>query len=503
MQTTNIGLLARAKRGCALALGAALAACAPVGPNYKPAELQQVQSFAAAPATAQTASADSAFGAAQRYAPGGAVPADWWELFNSKPMDELVRAALADSPTLDAARAALVQAQENLRAQYSVLYPGVDAAAGVRRQRTTGASAGLPDAPPNLYTLYNASVSVSYALDLAGGARRELEALLAQIDYQRLQLEAAWLALTGNVVTAALQEASLRAQIRATREVAQSQQDILDLAQRRFELGAVARGEVLAQSALLAQTRAALPPLEKALAQTRNALAALVGRFPVGAGLPESDLAQLTLPHELPLSLPSELARQRPDIRAAEALLHRASAEIGVAEAAKYPQLTLSAGYGSAATRTADLFSGASTAWNIGAALLQPVFHAGKLEAQRRAAVAAYDQAYAQYRQTVLAALRNVADVLDALEYDANTLKAQAEAEASASASLALAQRQFELGATSQLALLDAQRQAQQAKIGLVQAQAARLADTAALYQALGGGWWQRASNIEKGGVQR
>ena len=487
----------------ALVAAAAIAGCAPVGPNYKTPEVRPAQRFTAAPAAAQTASADSAFGAAQRFSPGGAVPADWWELFRSEALSKLVRAAIADNPTLDAARAALVQAQENLTAQYSVLYPGLDAAAGVRRQRTTGASAGLPSAPPNLYTLYNASVSVSYALDLAGGARRELEALLAQIDYQRLQLEAAYLALTGNVVTAALQEASLRAQIRATREVVQSQEEILGLVQKQFELGAVARADVLAQSALLAQTRAALPPLEKALAQTRNALAALIGRFPVGAGLPESELAQLELPHELPLSLPSELARQRPDIRAAEALLHRASAEIGVAEAAKYPQLTLSAGYGSAATRTADLFSGASTAWNIGASLLQPVFHAGKLEAQRRAAVAAYDQAYAQYRQTVLAALHNVADVLDALDYDAHTLRAQAEADASASTSLALAQRQFELGATSQLALLNAERQAQQAKIGLVQAQAARLADTAALYQALGGGWWQRASNIEKGSVQR
>jgi NodT family efflux transporter outer membrane factor (OMF) lipoprotein len=285
--------------------------------------------------------------------------------------------------------------------------------------------------------------------------------------------------------------------------VAQSQQDILELVQRQFDLGAVSRAEVLAQTALLAQTRAALPPLEKALAQTRNALAALVGRFPVGAGLPESDLAQLELPHELPLSLPSELARQRPDIRAAEALLHQASAAIGVAEAAKYPRLTLTSSFGSNALNSSALFGSSALAWSLGAGVLQPIFHAGALEAQRRAAVAAYDQAYAQYRLTVLAALRNVADVLDALDYDAHTLKAQAEAEASASASLALAQRQFELGATSQLALLNAERQAQQAKIGLVQAQAARLADTAALYQALGGGWWQRASNIEKGSVQR
>ncbi len=481
----------------------ALAACAPVGPNYKPPDAPRAPRYTEAPQPAQTASADSAYGRAQRFAPSGEIPSDWWDLFHSEALTKLVRTALADNPTLDAARAALTQAQENLNAQYSVLYPGVDAAAGARRQRSTGASSGLPNAPANLYTLYNASVSVSYALDLAGGARRELEALLAQIDYQRLQLEAAYLTLSGNVVTAAVQEASLRAQIRATHEVLRAQEAILALVQKQFALGAVARAEVLAQRAQLAQARATLPPLEKALAQTRNALAALVGRFPADAGLPESELAQMQLPHELPLSLPSELARQRPDIRAAEALLHRASAEVGVAEAAKYPQLTLSATYGTAATRTADLFGGATTAWNLGAALLQPVFHAGKLEAQKRAAVAAYDQAYAQYRQTVLAALRNVADVLDALDGDARTLKAQAEAEATARASLALARAQFELGSVSYLVLLNAERQARQAGIGLAQAQAARFADTAALYQALGGGWWQHGANVEKGSVQR
>ena len=486
-----------------LIAAAALSACAPVGPNYKPPNPPPTQRYTEAPLAQQTASAETAGGRAQRYSPAARIPADWWGLFHSEALTKLVRAAIADSPTLDAARAALVQAQENLNAQYSVLYPGVDASTGVRRQRTTGASSGLPNAPPNLYTLYNASVSVSYAIDVAGGARRELEALLAQIDYQRLQLEAAYLALTGNVVTAAVQEASLRAQLQATREVARSQEDILGVVQKQFELGAVTRAEVLAQRAQLAQLRTALPPLEKALAQTRNALAALVGRFPADAGLPESELAQLELPQELPLSLPSELARQRPDIRAAEALLHRASAEIGVAEAAKYPQLTLSATYGTAATQTADLFGGTTTAWNLGAGLLQPVFHAGKLEAQKRAAVAAYDQAFAQYRQTVLAAFRNVADVLDALDGDARALKAQAEAEASARASVELARQQFALGATSYLVLLNAERQDDQARIGLVQAQAARLADTAALYQALGGGWWQRSANIEKGSVQQ
>jgi len=497
------GVQMRAMKPLTLVALVAIAGCAPVGPNFKAPDPPQAERYTQSPLAAQTASADVAAGSAQRYAPGGEIPADWWELFRSEALGKLVRMAIADSPTLDAARAALVQAQENLKAEYSVLYPSVDASVGARRQRVTGASSGLPNSPPNVFTLYNASVNVSYAIDVAGGARRELEALLSQIDYQRLQIEAAYLSLTGNVVTAALQEASLRAQIRATREVAGAQEQTLGVVEKQFELGAVSRAEVLAQRAQRAQTLATLPPLEKALAQTRNALAVLVGRFPDGAGLPESELAQMQLPQELPLSLPSELTRQRPDIRAAEALLHRASAEIGVAEAAKFPQLTLSAAYGSAATRTANLFSGTSTIWNLGANLLAPIFHAGKLEAQQRAAVAVYDQALAQYRQTVLAAFRNVADVLEALEGDARTLKAQAEAEASARESLELARSQFELGAASYLVLLNAERQAQQARIGLVQAQAARFADTAALYQALGGGWWRRTENIDKGDVQR
>ncbi len=481
-----------------IAAAAALAGCSPVGPNYRPPEPPQVTRFTESPLAAQTAGADVAAGGAQRYAPGGEVPADWWELFRSEALGNLVRMAIAENPTLDAARAALVQARENLTAAYSVLYPGVDVSAGVRRQRSSGASFGLPNVPANLFTLYNASVNVSYAIDFAGGARRELEALLSQIDYQTLQLEAAYLSLTGNVVTAAVQEASLRAQIQATRDVEAAQAQILDVVEKQFELGAVTRADVLAQRAQLAQTRATLPALEKTLAQTRNALAALIGRFPAGAELPASELAQLELPRDLPVSLPSELARQRPDIRAAEALLHQASANVGVAEAAKYPQLTLSAAYGTAATQTSNLFGGPTTIWNIGGSLLQPVFHAGKLEAQQRAAVAAYEQAQAQYRQTVLAAFHNVADVLEALEGDARVLRAQADADASARDSLELSRRQFELGAVSHLVLLNAERQAHQARIALVQAQAARLADTAALYQALGGGWWHRAANIRK-----
>jgi len=249
---------------------------------------------------------------------------------------------------------------------------------------------------------------------------------------------------------------------------------------------------VLAQRAQLAQTRANLPPLEKALAQTRNQLAVLIGKFPDEARLPELDLAAFQLPQTLPVSLPSDLVRQRPDIRAAETVMHQTNARIGVAQALMFPQLTLSGSYGTASTAARSVFDPGTQIWNIGASLLQPIFHAGQLQARKRGAQAAYDEAFAQYRQTVLGAFQNVADVLFALEFDAVALKAQADAEVAARESLEMTTKQLQFGSASYLALFNAQRQYEQAKIGLVQAQAARYADTAALFQALGGGWWQR-----------
>jgi NodT family efflux transporter outer membrane factor (OMF) lipoprotein len=284
----------------------------------------------------------------------------------------------------------------------------------------------------------------------------------------------------------------LREQIRATREILDLQERGMQLVEKQFAIGAVSRAEVLAQRAPLAATRANVPPLEKALAQNRNQLAVLVGKFPGEAGLPELDLSAFQLPQNLPLSLPSDLVRQRPDIRAAETVLRQTNARIGVAQALMFPQLTLSGGYGTAATRVSNLFDPSTQIWNIGANLLQPIFHAGQLQARKRGAEAAYDQAFAQYQQTVLGAFQNVADVLFALEFDAVALKAQAEAEAAARESLDMTTKQLQFGSASYLALFNAQRQYEQAKIGLVQAQAARYADTAALFQALGGGWWQR-----------
>lgn len=479
-------------RGPAIAAMTAFLAACGVGPDYRAPETPTATLYTEKPRPDRTEAAPVRGGEVQRFESGAEISAEWWKLFGSPALDRLMQTALAGHPTLAAAEATLRQAQENLNAQYAVLYPSVDASLSARRQRTSGAAFGNPSLPVNVFNLYNASVNVSYAIDLAGGARRELEALEAGIDTQRFQLEAAYLSLTANVATTAFREASLREQIRATREIVEAQSRQLELVEKQLALGAIARSDVLLQRAQLAQTRATLPPLEKALAQTRNQLAVLIGKFPGEAALPELDLAAFRLPQTLPVSLPSDLVRQRPDIRAAEATLRQTNARIGVAHALLFPQLTLSGSYGSAATSTGNLFDPGTQIWNIGAGLLQPIFHAGQLQARKRGAVAAYDQAFAQYRQTVLGALQNVADVLLALEFDAAALKAQAEAEAAARESLEVTRAQLQFGAANYVALLNAQRQYEQARIGLVQAQAARFADTAALFQALGGGWWRR-----------
>ena len=363
----------------------------------------------------------------------------------------------------------------------------MDARLGVSREKTSRL-----EGQGGVFNLYNASVNVSYALDVFGGNKRQLEGLQALVDYQQYQLEAAYLALTANLVTTAIREASLRGQLQATGEVLDAQQKQLDVIELQFQFGAIARATVLLQRNTVAQTRASVPPLEKALALTRHQLAVYAGRLPGEGGMPEFDLPSLRLPQDLPLSLPSALVRQRPDIRASEALLQQASALIGVATANQYPQITLTGNYGSLASSLPALLQGASSVWGVAAGLAQPLFNGGALRARRRAAIAAYEVAAAGYRATVLGAFQNVADSLRALEADAAALRQQAEVAALASESLALSTQQFKLGAISYLSLLDAQRTYQQARVGLVQAQAARYADSAALFQALGGGWWNR-----------
>ncbi len=491
MKNKNVKrFLSSARRlGAGAALGAAFAGCA-VGPDFHPPAPPAGDAYTPTPLPAQTASAPVAGGAAQRLAMGQDIPAQWWSLFRSEPLDQLLRTALANSPTMAGAEAALRQAQENYRAQTGTLaYPAVNAQLGAARER----AAAFGGAPPSVFNLYNASVNVSYVPDVFGGTRRTLEGARAAVDYQRYQVEATYLALTANVVTTAIREASLRAQLQATNEVLDALRKQLNVLEQQLQLGAIARATVLTQRNQVAQVVATVAPLEKQLAQARHQLSVLAGKLPSEAGMPEFALGSLVLPEQLPVSLPSALVRQRPDIRASEALLHQASAQVGVATANQYPQFTLSAAYGSASPSVGDLFKSSNAVWNLAAGLTQPIFNGGALSARRRAAEAAYDQAAAQYRSTVLAAFQEVADSLRALDSDAAALQAQAEAEALASESLGLATQQYRLGAISYLVLLDAQRTYQQSHINLVQAQAARYADTAALFQALGGGWWQRA----------
>jgi NodT family efflux transporter outer membrane factor (OMF) lipoprotein len=483
------------RAGLTTAVVAALAGCA-VGPDFKtpaaPVIADASHPYTPVPMPAQTASAPASGGAAQRLVTGQDIPAQWWQMFHSEPLDQLVRSALTQSPTLAAAQSALRQAQETYQADSGKkLAPAVTGQLGAERERVSQASSGIPGG--SVFDLYNASVNVSYTIDAFGANRRELEGLQAAVDYQRYQVEAAYLSLTSNLVTTAIQEASLRAQLQATRDVVGAEEKSLSLVETQARLGAVARSTVLSQRTVLAQTRATLPALEKALAQTRHQLAVYAGRLPGDGGLPEFGLESLTLPEQLPVTLPSELVRQRPDIRASEALLHQASAQVGVATANLYPQITLSGSIGSQSLRIDKLFSSANNFWSLGAGLLQPIFNGGSLQASKRGAVAAFDQARAQYQQTVLTAFLNVANTLRALDTDADALRAQAEAEALAGEQLALVTRQYQLGAVSNLSLLDAQRTYQQTRIALVQAQAARYADTAALFQALGGGWWNRA----------
>ncbi len=471
-----------------------LTGCA-VGQDYRASIGPEVKAYTAAYLPEKTVASDVAGGVAQKFAFGEDIPAQWWTLFKSKELDRIIRTALDNSPTLVSAQATLREAKENYNARVgSEYYPNVSAGFSSSRQKTSPAAAGLPDGSKgSLFNLHNASVDVSYTFDIFGGGRRELEALKAQVDYQRFQLEAAYLTLTSNVVTTVIREAALREQLEALKDILASQSKHLSLLEKQLALGGVSRSEVLAQRAQLEGTRASLPPVEKELAQARHQLTVLTGKLPVeGGDVPEFTFSSISLPQDLPVTLPSSLVRQRPDIQAAEALLRLASARVGVATANLYPQITLNGSYGSQAGRVGDLFDVNSMVWDLGAGVVQPIFNGGTLRAQRRAAKAAFDAASAQFRQAVLLSFQNVADVLRALEADAAAFKAQADAEAAARDSFEMTQKQFKVGAVNYILLLNAERQYQEARIGLIQARSARLSDTAALFQALGGGWWNR-----------
>jgi len=472
-----------------------LAACA-VGPDFRPPAPPVAERYTPDPQPNTTASAEVAGGAAQHFVTDADIPAEWWSILQSEPLDALVRRALRQSPTIASAEAMLRSAEETYGAQQgALLLPGADLSAGTTREKSSGVQSGIPNLTPAPFTLHSASVQVSDRPDVFGGSRRQLEALRAQTDYQRWELEAARLALAGNVVTTAINVASLKAQIAAVHDIVKGEQQQLGVTEHQHAAGAASRGDVVAQQAQLAQTQATLPPLEKALDQAGHRLAVLAGEAPDHRELDSVELDGLTLPTELPVSVPANLVRQRPDVQAAEAQLRQATAQVGVATANLYPQLSLTGSIGSDALHLKDLLGSGSGVWSLGTTITAPLFHGGELQAQRRAALADLDGASARYRETVLEALQQVADTLRALETDARSLEAQTAAERAAQDSLAIARRQYAAGVNTHLAVLIAERQYLQASQSRIQAQAARYADSAALFQALGGGWWNRAES--------
>lgn len=477
-----------------------------VGPNFHRPPLPTAKTYTHAPLPKKTVSTrlPGSGGKSQYFDPGKNIPAEWWTLFHSAALNHLINRGIIHSPNLGAAIAVLRNAQENLKAQSgSLLYPSVTGAFTAQRQRFSGASNGVINRA-GTFTVYNPVVNVSYNLDVFGGAHRQVEAAAAQVEYENFQLEAAYLTLTSNIATTAITIASLREQIRATLDLIQIQTKLLKMVQGQFNLGGASKANVLSQQSQLASTRATLPPLRQQLAAARDSLSTLVGAFPSQGGLPNFNLNTLNLPTDLPVSLPSTLVCQRPDIRAAQAQLHQASANIGVATAALFPSFTLSGAYGYESTKLSNLFSPSSMIWNLTGTVMQAIFKGGSLLAERRAAIATYNQYVAQYQQTVLQAFQNVADTLHALNNDAQTLQAQRQAEIAAEEAMNLNIEQYRLGGVSFITLLDAEIQYQQAKISRIQAEAARYTDTVGLFAALGGGWWNRQPapaliiNVEK-----
>lgn len=464
----------------------ALASCA-VGPDFKQPPAPDTAGYVKGALPSQIGSADS--GGAQALAMDKDIPAQWWTLFHSTALNELVEASLKRNPDIDAARAALRQARELSAAQTGMYYPTVGAEINPSRQKIASTLASPSSSGLEYYSLNTTQLNISFVPDVFGANKRQVESLDAQAESQLFQLEAVKLTLASNVVVAAIQEASLRAQIEATHLLIDTQRKVLESFKEQLALGQAAQTDVMAQESQLAQTEATLPPLDKQLAQQRDLIAALAGRFPADDIAATFELESLKLPAELPVSLPSKLVQQRPDIRAADALLHAASAQIGVAIANRLPNIQISGAVGSAAY-FGNLFQAGAGFWSLVADITQPIFDAGTLKHRQGAAEEAYNQAAAQYKSTVITAFQNVADSLHAIVSDADALRAEQKAEQTAHRLLEITQRQFALGDVNSLNVITAEQTWLQARLNLITAQANRLSDSAALLQSLGGGWW-------------
>ncbi len=493
---------------CSRALGTALAAAAlalagcAAGPDFKPPSPPKVSGYIAPAPTRTAATAGVPGGAAQHFAMGADISGDWWSVFHSAPLDALIDAALEHNHDLKAAQAALQVAREDALAQRGAFFPAVSAGLDASHRHDSQVLAPVPNYPvvpeEYRYSLFTPQLTIAYAPGLFGRNRRTKESLEAQTQAARFQLIAAWTTLTSNVVVTAVQEASLSDQLAATRELVALDKKSLDILELRFQKGDATKLDVAAQQAQLAQVESGLPALVKQLEALRHASAVLTGRFPDQAPTATFSLNDLQLPQDLPVSLPSRLVAQRPDVRQARADLQAASAAIGLAAAARLPNIQLTASAGSTALAISKVFTSGTGIWGVAASLTAPIFEGGTLRHQERAAKAAYVEAAQQYRSTVLGAFQNVADTLVALQQDASALQAAAAAEQAAKTTLDLSQLRLRHGYIGVFELLTAEQSYQQARIALVQAEASRFADTAALYEALGGGWWHQKNLSEQ-----
>jgi NodT family efflux transporter outer membrane factor (OMF) lipoprotein len=481
-------------RRAVTALACALAGCA-VGPTFhRPAPPADTHYSSGADPVATVAAA----GVVQKFTPGAHLAPDWWRLFHSAQLDAIIAEGLAKNPGLDAAQASLRSSRDQLRSGYGIFFPAVDAGAAAERERFSTVNLG-EQSPGAIFNLFTVSASINYALDVFGGNRRMLEALHAQVDVAKATEQATYLTLTANIADTVIARAGYRAEVDATRRLVELQTEQVKLAQIQADAGTAAYSTVLSLRSQLAAAEATIPQLEQKAAQSDDLLAALCGHTPSEWSAPDLALADLLLPADLPVSLPSELVRQRPDILAAEATAHGASAEVGVATAAMLPSLTLTGSAAASSNSRSNLFPSNGRAWSLGADAAIPVFSGGTQWYKRKAAVDTYRQAMALYRQTVLGAFEQVADTLRALDHDAATLSADEEALADAAEALKLIEANYEAGLVTYLDVLNADEQYQQAQLNDIQAIAARYQDTVALFAALGGGWWNRAAPAAEG----
>jgi len=464
---------------------AILGGCA-VGPNFVRPAPPDTDRYTREPQPKATVAAD---GRAQHFTPGASITADWWRLFKSTQLDAIVQKAIANNPTLQASKASLRQSQDNMRAGYGMFFPQIQAGLDVSRQQTAPLLQGS-ETPGTIFNLVTLSGTISYALDVFGGARRTVESLRAQVDYQRYETEAAYIMLTANVVNTSIARAAYAAQIRATEQLIELENQQLHLTEVQVRTGIAPYANVLSIRGLIAANQASLAPLKQKISQADHLLATLEGVMPSQIILPDTDLTGLSLPVDLPLSLPSDLVNQRPDILSAEAQMHVASANIGVATAAMFPSFSLNGTYGAAGSSFGNLSSANSRFWSIGPSVTTPVFQGTSLWFVRRAAIDAYHLSQANYRQAVLGAFEQVADSLKSLEHDAEALQAQVEAQRAAGEAVNLLQVNYRTGMAAYLDVLTADMQFHEATIAYLQAVAQRLQDTVVLFVALGGGWW-------------